>query len=210
MMTGTSEPERLIGVDSQANAADGVRVRSPARLNPEEFVRLYRRHYDTVFRYCAHRLFERQSAEDATAEVFLKVVENLAGFKGDEQRFRCWLYRIASNVANEHLRRGVRRRKLYENASRRAETGIVDCPADRAPAPDKLTLLKAAVRSLKPRYQTIITLRFFENMKLTEIAQVLDRSPGTVRSRLARALAKLRKVLDAGYTESLKVNQDEK
>ncbi|GAH04532.1 unnamed protein product, partial [marine sediment metagenome] len=51
---------------------------------------------------------------------------------------------------------------------------------------------------LKPRYQTIITLRFFENLKLTEIAEVLGSSPGTVRSQLARALAKLRKKINAG------------
>jgi RNA polymerase sigma factor (sigma-70 family) len=48
---------------------------------------------------------------------------------------------------------------------------------------------------LKPRYQAVVTLRFFENMKLTEIAEVLGASPGTVRSQLARALGKLRKTL---------------
>jgi len=47
--------------------------------------------------------------------------------------------------------------------------------------------------TLKPRYQTIITLRFFENLRLTEIAEVLGSSPGTVRSQLKRALDKLRK-----------------
>jgi len=46
--------------------------------------------------------------------------------------------------------------------------------------------------ALKPRYQTIIALRFFENLKLTEIAEVLGSSPGTVRSQMARAIAKLR------------------
>ena len=57
----------------------------------------------------------------------------------------------------------------------------------------KTALLKVAMLALKPRYQTIITLRFFENLKLTEIAEVLGCNPGTVRSQLSRALAKLRK-----------------
>jgi len=47
--------------------------------------------------------------------------------------------------------------------------------------------------TLKPRYQTIVTLRFFENLTLTEIAEVLGSNPGTIRSQLARALGKLRK-----------------
>ncbi len=209
-MTGTSEPERFIGADTKTDAADGDREISGSRIRPEQFVPLFRRHYDAVFRYCVHRLFDRQSAEDATAEVFLKVVENLAGFKGDEQQFRCWLYRIASNIANQHLRRAARRRKLNENARRRVDAQIADYPPDEAPDAEKLALLKPAVLSLKPTYQTIITLRFFENMKLTEIARVLGCSPGAVRSRLARALARLRKLLDARCTESVKVNQDEK
>jgi RNA polymerase sigma factor (sigma-70 family) len=62
---------------------------------------------------------------------------------------------------------------------------------------------------LKPRYQTIITLRFFENLKLTEIAEVLASSPGTVRSQLARALAKLRKVLATEFTEKSEVIENE-
>ncbi len=75
---------------------------------------------------------------------------------------------------------------------------------------DKLSLLREAVFTLKPRYQTIITLRFFENMKLTEIAEVLGSGPGTVRSQLTRALAKLRKVLATELTEKSEVNENER
>jgi RNA polymerase sigma factor (sigma-70 family) len=65
----------------------------------------------------------------------------------------------------------------------------------------KSALLREAMLALKPRYQTIITLRFFENLKLTEIAEVLGSSAGTVRSQLARALAKLRKKIGTGKQE---------
>jgi RNA polymerase sigma factor (sigma-70 family) len=79
----------------------------------------------------------------------------------------------------------------------------VDCEASS----ERLALLREAILSLKPRHQAIITLRFFENLKLTEIAEVLGSSPGTVRSQLARALAKLRKVL---ATEKSEVNENER
>ena len=59
-----------------------------ARRDRAAFVQLYRRHYDVIFRYCAHRLFDRAAAEDVTSEVFLKMVENFHCFKGTEAQFR--------------------------------------------------------------------------------------------------------------------------
>jgi RNA polymerase sigma-70 factor (ECF subfamily) len=177
------------------NIADDGQLIIEARSSPAAFTRLYRRHYDAVFRYCSHRLFERQTAEDVTSEVFLKIVEQFNSFEGSEKQFRAWLYKIATNAANEHLRKNARRDALLKNACRQNNsTDSTDSPAE------KLALLKQAMLSLKPKYQTIITLRFFENLKLTEIAEVLGRSDGTVRSQLARALAKLRERINFSPT----------
>ena len=161
-----------------------------ARSDPAAFARLYRRHYDAVFRYCVHRLFDRFIAEDITSSVFLKTVENFHRFSGTETRFRNWLYKIATNEVNNHLRKKVRRDQLLKNVAENADNYNSDGSSER------LALLKQAVFQLKPRYQTIITLRFFENLKLTEIAEILGSSPGTVRSQSARALKKLRVMLD--------------
>jgi len=175
------------------NIVDDGQLITEARSNPAAFTRLYRRHYDAVFRYCSHRLFERHTAEDITSQVFLKVVENFSRFRGNEQQFRNWLYKIAANAVNEHLRKNARRDALLKHACKQAENqDSTDTSAE------KLAVLKQAVLTLKPRYQAIITLRFFENMKLTEIAEVLGSSPGTIRSQLARALAKLRKKMLPG------------
>ena len=165
-----------------------------ARTDRAAFVELYRRHYDAIFRYCAHRLFNRATAEDITAEVFLKMIENFHHFRGTEAQFRNWLYRIATNAVNNHLRRTDRRNRLFTVIRRHGDNQNADSEASA----EKLALLKKAVLSLKPRYQSIIILRFFENMKMIEIAEVLDSSPGTVRSQLARALAKLQKKMSAG------------
>ena len=172
-------------MDDDSRAANDGRLIARARSDSEAFVQLYRMHYDAVFRYCAHRLFERAAAEDVTSQVFLTVVEKFTSFEGDEQQFRNWLYRIATNAVNQHLRKSVRRNNLLTNALRK-----LDCSVDDGgQSAERLDLLKDATLALKPRYQTIIALRFFENLKLTEIADVLDSSPGTVRSQLARALA---------------------
>ena len=184
-------------MDNDGKTADRSELITELSSNPTAFVRLYRRHYDAVFRYCVHRLFDRAAAEDVTSEVFLKVVESIHRFKGTEKQFRCWLYRIATNAVNNYLRKTARRNRLLKVAREQANSQVADC----GESAEKLALLKEAVFALKPRYQTIITLRFFEGLKLTEIAEVLGSSPGTIRSQLARALVKLRKVLATELTE---------
>jgi len=204
MIVGTNSKifgERQIGINDESNTANDRQLIAEARSDPAAFARLYRGHYDTVFRYCVHRLFERQAAEDVTSVVFLKVVENIGHFKGDEQQFRNWLYRIATNEANNHLRRTARRERLLKVAGERVRHRTDDCRCSTNASAKKLPVLKEAMLTLQPRYQTIITLRFFENLKLTEIAKVLGSSPGTVRSQLGRAIAKLRKKIGPEFRE---------
>lgn len=186
-------------MDNESKAANDGQLMTKVRSDPAAFVQLYRRHYDAVFRYCAHRLFDRQTAEDITAEVFLKVVENLHRFRGNEKQFRNWLYKIATNTINNRLRKTVRRNTLLKTAYEQTDGQVDDCEESS----EKLALLREVVLSLRPRYQAIITLRFFENLKLTEIAEVLASSPGTVRSQLARALAKLRKKLATDFKDQV-------
>ena len=185
-------------MDNDSNAADEARLIAQARSDPDAFIRLYRRYYGAIFRYCMHRLFARDAAEDATSQIFLKAIEHFGRFKGDAAQFRRWLYRIATNVVNEHLRTAARRERLLSRACRRRNIRIVGGQSTAALPDCKTAVLREAILSLRPKYQTIITLRFFENMKLTEIAELLASSPGTVRSQLARALAELRKRLCQG------------
>lgn len=181
--------------DNTGQTAASDDLLAAARQSPEAFVQLYRRHYEAVFRYCAHRLFERHTAEDLTADVFLRVVQHLHHFKGrSEQQFQNWLYRIATNMVNGHVRKTARREGLLQRFVEQTHSQQVDASE---PVEERLALLKEAVLALKPRYQTIIALRFFENLKVTEIAEVLGCSPGTARSQLARAAAQLRRKLAA-------------
>jgi RNA polymerase sigma-70 factor, ECF subfamily len=157
------------------------------------FAELYLRHYADVFHYCIRRLFDRHLAEDVTSTVFFKAMHNLGSFDGSAAGLRSWLLRIATNAVNDHLREARRRTKLMQKTA-----GDGDC----ATVPDdelaeKKARLQQALLSLKPQYQTVITLRFFENMKLTEIAECLGEKPSTIRTWLWRATAKLRRKLDA-------------
>jgi RNA polymerase sigma-70 factor (ECF subfamily) len=121
------------------------------------------------------------------------MVKNFDWFRGDERQFRNWLYSIATNAVNNHLRKAARHNGFLQMFLRRQEERVVELQTPDEPTDEEVALLKKAMLTLKPGYQAIITLRFFENLKLTEIAEVLSTSAGTVRSQLARALAQLRK-----------------
>ena len=145
MIVGTGTIRSTIHVDNDSNAAEETKLIAEARSDPDAFIQLYRRHYDAIFRYCAHRLFERQAAEDATSQVFLKAVEHFGRFKGDAVQFRGWLYRIAGNVSNDHLRKTARRQRSLERASREHNIRIVGGASDEQSSNDKSAMLQEAI-----------------------------------------------------------------
>lgn len=165
-----------------------------ARRDRDAFAQLYLAYYDDVFNYCNHRLFDHYAAEDVTSTVFNKVMVNLNAFKGGN--FRNWLLRIATYAVNDYLRDARRRAELVQKAvihTRAESIFVIDYDEELL---EKKALMKEALLSLKPKYQTVITLRCFENKEPIEIAAILGTNPNTVRSWLSRATAKLRKRLN--------------
>ena len=176
-----------------------------AKSDPGAFTRLYLRHYDAIFRYCAHRLFERTTAEDITSEVFLKMVENFHGFDGNEKQFRNWLYRIATNAVNEHIRKTTRRSAILTWVWQGSSKPGIDDSAAADESQDNQAVIKKALLMLKPDEQAIVTMRFFENLKPEEIAEVVGASASTVRSQLSRAMEKLRKHISVAQIDGQEV-----
>lgn len=160
-----------------------------ARTDADALGQLYELYYERIFRFCVHRLFIKEVAEDVTSTVFLEVARRIRNFKGrTEQDFRNWLLRIAANQANAYIRKTSRRKQLLAKAAAPAvllrkneAAGELDWPR-----------LYAAILKLKPEHQTIITLRFFENLEFEQIAKILNAREATVRVTLHRILTKLR------------------
>lgn len=169
--------------------------------DPDAFAQLYLLHYNNVFNYCVHRLFDHHHAEDVTSTVFLKAMHSLDSFDGRAADFRNWLFRIATNAVNDYLRDAKRRADVMQRIVKntRAES-VFDISSDDVLL-EKKAHLKQALLSLKPKYQAVITFHFFEKMRLTEIAACLDKSPSTIRTWLSRATAKLRKKLSAAVND---------
>ena len=166
---------------------DGLILRAPS--DADALGRLYELYYERIFRFCVHRLFIKEVAEDVTSTVFLEVARRIHNFKGrTEQDFRNWLYRLAANQANAYIRKTSRRKQLLAKA---AAPAVLLRKNEAAGEPDWPTLYSAILK-LKPKHQTIITLRFFENLDFKQIAKIINARPATVRVTLHRILKKLR------------------
>ena len=168
-----------------------------AVTDDDAFTQVFYQHYDMVFRYCAHRLFDRHAAEDVSSTVFLKIVLNIGRFEGDDLSFKKWLFKIANNAINDYLRQQKQRASTIEAVVDMTRTNSSNPKVDSNSKVRKLALLRKSILNLKPKYQAVITLHFFEEMKLIEIANILGSKPSTVRNWLHRALVKLRKSLSA-------------
>jgi RNA polymerase sigma-70 factor (ECF subfamily) len=165
--------------------------------NREAFARLYRMNYERVFRYCCRRLFSRHNAEEVTSTVFFKVMRTISTFEGNSIGFRNWLYRIATNSVNDYIKTSKKQAEFIKNTfQHHGQSQVFACESDDELQKKNLAV-KQALLSLKPKYQTVITLRYFEKMKLIEIAEILGQNPATIRTQLARALSKLQKELRA-------------
>jgi RNA polymerase sigma-70 factor (ECF subfamily) len=165
-----------------------------ARTDADALGQLYDLYYEQIFRFCVHRLFDKETAEDVTSTVFLEVARRIRTFAGrSEQDFRNWLYAIAVNQTNAYVRKTSRRRKLLKEVT--ASLGVSDTDStDHLAKPDWLMIYQAILK-LKPKHQTIVTLRFFENMEFDQIGRIINAKPATVRVTLHRILRKLRRLL---------------
>ena len=164
-----------------------------AKTDRHAFGRLFDQFYSLVFAYCSRRLVLRAVAEDVTSNVFLKVAGSVRDFSGNRaEDFRRWLFRIATNEINAHLRQSIRRRELLEAA---VELGQVNAAVSTSLLEtDSVDWeeIYAAISELSEREQSIVSLRFFGNLKHDQIAGVLDMQTSAVRTTLSRALSKLR------------------
>jgi RNA polymerase sigma-70 factor (ECF subfamily) len=165
-----------------------------ARTDRAAFGQLYDCYYAHVARYCLRRLFDRTVAEDVVSDVFLQVASHLGEFPGRTQTdFRRWLFRIATNAVNAHLRQSRRRQELWDAAARGRhwERGSGWHPSSAENRVDWPAVYQALLE-LDERDQTIVTLRFFADFSHDEIADVVNATPGAVRTALSRILSRLR------------------
>jgi RNA polymerase sigma-70 factor (ECF subfamily) len=163
---------------------------------PEALRPLYERYKDKVYNTAYRITGDASLAEDVAHDVFLLVYERLGQFRR-KSRFSSWLYRVTVNRATDAVRRRQRERWLFRGrVGEDAEEGEVLATVERTPerAVESAELADAVARALgglSLKLRTVVVLRYFEGLRYEEIAEVIGRSVGTVKSRLSRAHGKL-------------------
>jgi RNA polymerase sigma factor (sigma-70 family) len=169
-------------------SGDGELATRARRGDIGAFEDLVRRHEATAVRV-ASMVCGSSAAEDAAQEGFVRAFRSLDTFDS-ERPFRPWLLRIVVNVAKNRLRSEHRHRQLSLRAPR-ADV-IDDAGSDAVLAAERRQALARALERLPERDRVMIACRWFEDMSEREIADTLAIRPGTVKSRLSRAMTRLR------------------
>ncbi len=179
--------------DSQQRAASVSRA-------GEEFDALVRDYSERVYNHVYRMLGNREDAEEATMDVFMKIHRGLADFRGDAQ-LSTWIWRITTNVCLS------RRSKMKEQTVSAGTENAEDVIADLDPMsnPDELLLkeemreeLARSIAKLPEQEAAAMTLFYLEGMKYEEIAAVLGMPMGTVATAVHRGRERLRKKMYGG------------
>jgi RNA polymerase sigma-70 factor (ECF subfamily) len=141
--------------------------------------------------------------EDLAQDVFARVFEKRREFRG-ASKFSTWLWRIAVNRCYDEMRRPVNR-ATTESLDDENATVVLDIvmeartPREQLAAQEEAELVRQALMKLPENYRAVLVLRHYENLKLREIAEVLEVPEGTVSSRMAEALTQLTRLLEPAF-----------
>ncbi len=154
---------------------------------------LYDQHHVSVLKYTWSRVADRETAEDLTGEVFLRMVRALPKYRRTKIPFRAWLYRIARNLVIDHYRSQSDRNtvplEVAEAASNKGD------PAKAMDQALEMEQLHGVLASLKPLQRDVVVLRFLVGLSIRETAGVLRKSEASVKAMQHRGLIELREAL---------------
>jgi len=169
--------------------------------DPAAFGELVRRYGDSVLGYLTRMSGNREQAEDLFQETFKRVHEKAHTFRGPQ--FKGWLFRIATNVALDGIRRGKRIKAVSlnqqldcdnPNSKQFGAVALADnsCnPSEKALKAEQTEQVRRAIKLLPERQRATLVLAYYQQLSYPDVAEVLGCSVGTVKTQMFRALKTL-------------------
>jgi RNA polymerase sigma-70 factor (ECF subfamily) len=152
---------------------------------------LYLIHFDRIYSYLHMSVGSKHDAEDLTTQTFMKMLESIGRFRWQSAPFSAWLFRIAHNLAMDHFR--ARRRW-------QPEADVPEPPGEAEPSAELEAMqsigrqsMLELIDTLSPEQQQVLTLKFVFNFPNADVAKILDKTEGAIKSLQHRALASLQK-----------------
>jgi RNA polymerase sigma-70 factor (ECF subfamily) len=177
-------------------------------ISEQQFLELYDKNVGKIYRYIFFRVGSEETAQDLTSEVFLKSWQYLNQNqkpKTKNQKLenpRAFFYQVARNLIIDFYRQ---RDKMPLSLEEIADKSFADKIADKKDGPIEkvsraleLESVKKALVQLNADYQEVIIWRYLDELEIKEMAEILNKSEGAVRTLLSRALANLKEILSVG------------
>jgi RNA polymerase sigma-70 factor (TIGR02952 family) len=165
-----------------------------ATAEPAAFAAIYDHYFPRVYNYVRYRVRDAETADDVTAQVFERALVRIGSYRPERAPFVAWLFGIARNAVNDHLRAKRRRRWL--------SLEVLRDRASAEPQPEEVAIhsethaeLLAAVAGLSDRERDLIALKFAAGLTNRRIAELTGLSESNVGVILYRAIRKLRDYL---------------
>ncbi len=161
------------------------------------YQQLFEAYYKKTYAVAYNILRRRENAEDITQDSFIKAFQNLHQLK-DASKFGAWLAVIASNRARNYLKREKRIILTDEqpHQSYQGSNSHTEGAEDTALQNIEMDKVRLAIKKLSPDYYQVIVLQYYHDLKVEEIADMLQIKIGTVKSRLFRARQRLAEMLE--------------
>jgi RNA polymerase sigma-70 factor, ECF subfamily len=154
---------------------------------------LYLLHFDRIYSYLHMSVGNRHDAEDLTTQTFLKMLEAIGKFRWRSAPFSAWLFRIAHNLAMDHFR-AARRSQPEEEVPEPPGSEELSAEDEAMQSIGRQSMLEL-IEKLSPEQQQVLTLKFVFNFPNAEVATILGKTEGAIKSLQHRALVSLQKQL---------------
>ncbi len=170
-------------------------IQSAQQGDAEACTVLYNRHYDAVYRYCYYRVGDVHLAQDLTSEVFVRMVDKLDTFSVRGRPLLAWLYTIARNLITDMQRRQGKAALMPLNEESELHVGDEEDLTRGVERKLEADCLAAALRHLTEEQRQVILLKFMEDLNNGQVARLLGKTEGAVKSLQHRALGALRRAV---------------
>jgi RNA polymerase sigma-70 factor (ECF subfamily) len=187
--------ERPSELDRQRSTAKAVRrlVERAQLGNRDALEELYLIHFDRIYSYLHLSVGNRHDAEDLTTQTFVRMLEAIGRFRWREVPFSAWLFRIAHNLAMDHFR--ANRRVQTEEKVPEPHDAEESSAEDQALHSLGRAGMLELIEGLSSEQRQVLTLKFLYGFANAEVATILGKTEGAVKSLQHRALASLQKVV---------------
>jgi RNA polymerase sigma-70 factor (ECF subfamily) len=166
-------------------------VERAQRGNRDALEELYLLHFDRIYSYLHMSVGNRHDAEDLTTQTFLKMLESIKRFRWQSAPFSAWLFRIAHNLAMDHFR-AHRRWQPEPDVPEPPGSAEPSAEAEAMQSIGRASMLEL-IETLSAEQQQVLTLKFVFNFANADVATILGKSEGAIKSLQHRALVSLQK-----------------